>query len=309
VESKTRTDCYSEITNAIIADLEKGVRPWTKPWETTTAIPCRPLRVNGEPYRGINILLLWLATHHHGFGNAHWLTFQQARQLGGHVRKGEKATMIVYAGVLSTTEKDEKGECQEKEIPFLKAYSVFNVDQTEGLPDKFQKPAAPALLRHDNTRIERAERFVGNTKADVRDGGERAYYSVLEDRIQMPLLERFKESDGYYATLMHELTHWTTRPERSPRNFRRTNFGTANYAREELVAELGAAFLCADLQLSLTPRSDHAEYIAEWLEVLRMDKRAIFQAAAMAQRATDFLHSLQQSNEATTSSEFIRKTA
>ena len=186
----TRKDCYSQITNLIIADLEKGVRPWNKPWESGESISCRPLRVNGEGYRGINILRLWSSAHQQGFRSAHWLTFQQARELGGHVRKGEKSTMIVYAGTFSMTEKDDKGEPQEKEIPFLKAYSVFNVDQTEGLPDKFQKPATPAPLRYDNTRIERAERFVGNTKADVRDGGERAYYSVLEDRIQMPLLER-----------------------------------------------------------------------------------------------------------------------
>ena len=185
MEPTPRRDCYSEITNAIIADLEKGVRPWTKPWEGGAAIPCRPLRINGEPYRGINILLLWSAAHRHGFGSAHWLTFQQARQLGGHIRKGEKSTMIVYAGTVSRTEQDDKGEEQEKEIPFLKAYSVFNADQTDGLADKFQAPAKSEPVQRDNARNERVEQFVANTQVVIRHGGERAFYSLLEDRIQM----------------------------------------------------------------------------------------------------------------------------
>src|SRR5262249_53539127 len=137
-----------------------------------------------------------------------------------------------------------------------------------------------------------------NTNADVQHGGDRAYYSPLEDRIHMPNLDRFRDADSFYATLLHELTHWTMREARCPRKFRPTTFGSANYAREELIAELGAAFLCPDLQVTLTPRADHAEYIAGWLEVLRSDKRAIFQAAATAQRATDFLHALQRSDPA-----------
>jgi len=294
MEPTTKKDCYSEITNAIIADLENGVRPWIKPWQTDGAIPCRPLRVTSEPYRGINILLLWSAAHRQGFRSAYWLTYQQTQQLGGHVRKGEKSATVVFAGSLTRTERDEQGEDHEVVIPFLKTYSVFNVEQTDGLPEKFQAPAAAIPERHENARNERAEQFVMNTHAEIRHGGDRAYYSPLEDRIHMPNLDRFEDSNAFYAVLSHELTHWTGRDERCPRRFRPTISGTANYAREELIAELGAAFLCADLGLSLTPRPDHAEYIAGWLEVLRKDKRAIFQAAATAQKAVDFLHLLQE---------------
>lgn len=291
----TKRDCYQEITNTIIADLEKGARPWAKPWEGGDAVPCRPLRITAEPYRGINVLLLWLAAHQNGYQSAYWLTFQQALHQGGHIRKGEKSTTVVFSGTLTRTEQDDNGESQEKVIPFLKAYSVFNVDQAEGLPEKYRAPATITPASYDNARNATADHFVANTKADVCHGGNRACYSPLEDLIHMPNLDRFKDSDGYYATLLHELTHWTMNEQRCPRKFRPSTFDTGNYAREELIAELGAAFLCADLQLSLTPRPDHAEYIASWLELLRSDKRAVFQAAATAQRATDFLHSLQHS--------------
>ena len=307
MEPKTKRDCYSEITNAIIADLEKGVRPWVKPWEGSGAIPCRPLRITGEPYRGINVLLLWSATHQQGFQSAYWLTFQQALHQGGHIRKGEKSTTVVFSGTLTKTEQDDKGEEQEKVIPFLKAYSVFNIDQTEGLSEKYRAPAAKAPTVRENARHENADRFIANTNAEISHGCDRACYSPLEDRIYMPNIERFKDSDSFYAVLLHELTHYTMREGRCPRNFRSSIHGTANYAREELIAELGAAFLCADLQISLTPRPDHADYIANWLEVLRNDKRAIFHAAATAQRAADFLHSLQQSEHA--GSESTRKIA
>jgi antirestriction protein ArdC len=308
VEPKTKRDCYSEITNAIIADLEKGVRPWVKPWDGGNTIPCRPLRITGEPYRGINVMLLWSAAHQHGYQSATWLTYQQALHQGGNVRKGEKATTVVFSGTLTRTEQDDKGEEQEKVIPFLKAYSVFNIDQTEGLPEKYQTPATIAPALGNNARHEKADLFVANTKAEVCHGGDRACYSPLEDRIHVPRIERFKNSDAFYSVLLHELTHWTMRDGRCPRKFRPTIHGTANYAREELVAELGAAFLCADLQISLTPRPDHADYIASWLEVLRNDKRAIFQAAATAQKAVDFLDSLQRA-EGSTADESIRQVA
>ena len=307
MEPKTKRDFYSEITNAIIADLEKGVRPWVKPWESSNAFPCRPLRITGESYRGINILLLWSAAQRQGYRSPYWLTFKQAQHLGGHIRKDEKSTIVVFSGTLTRTEQDERGELEEKAIPFLKAYSVFNIDQTDGLPERFHATVEDAPRLHDNDRNEMVDQFVTNTNAKLCHGGERAFYSPLEDQVHMPDLERFKDADAYYATMLHELTHWTIRDERCPRKFRSSIFGTANYAREELIAELGAAFLCADLQISLTPRPDHAEYIANWLEVLRNDKRAIFHAAATAQRAADFLHSLQQSEHA--GSESARKIA
>lgn len=295
MESNAKRDCCSEITNAIIGDLENGVRPWVKPWDGGNAIPCRPLRITGEPYRGINVMLLWSAAHQHGYQSAYWLTYQQAMHQGGNIRKGEKSTTVVFSGTLTRTEQDDKGDEQEKVIPFLKVYSVFNIDQTEGLPEKYRAPATLTPMNRDNARCEKADRFVANIKADIRYGGDRACYSPLEDRIYMPSIERFKDSDSFYAVLLHELTHYTMREGRCPRKFRPSIHGAANYAREELIAELGAAFLCADLQISLTPRPDHADYIASWLDVLRNDKRAIFQAAATAQKATDFLHALQAS--------------
>jgi antirestriction protein ArdC len=292
--NSTKRDCYHEITNAIIADLEKGVRPWIKPWDDGNAIPCRPLRITGEPYRGINVMLLWSAAHERGFRGAHWLTYQQAVHQGGNIRKGEKSTTVVFSGTLTRTEPDDNGEEHEKIIPFLKAYSVFNIDQTEGLSEKYRTPAATAPTVRENTRNEKVDRFIANTGVDVIHGGDRACYSPLEDRIYMPNIERFKDSDAYGAVILHESVHATMRDDRCPRKFRPSTSGVANYAREELIAELGAAFLCADLQISLTPRADHAEYIAGWLDVLRNDKRAIFQAAATAQRAADYLHSLQR---------------
>jgi antirestriction protein ArdC len=308
MEQKAKKDCYADITNAIIADLENGVRPWVKPWDGGNAIPCRPLRITGEPYRGINVMLLWSAAHQYGYQSATWLTYQQAMHQGGHIRKGEKSTTVVFSGTFTRTAQDDKGEEQEKVIPFLKAYSVFNIDQTEGLPEKYQTPATIAPALRNNARREKADHFVANTKAEVCHGGDRACYSPLEDRIHVPRIERFKDSDAFYSVLLHELTHWTMRDGRCPRKFRPSIHGTANYAREELVAELGAAFLCADLQFALTPRPDHAEYIACWLEVLRNDKRAIFQAAATAQRAVDFLNSLQRA-EGSTADESIRQVA
>lgn len=309
MEQKSKKDCYADITNAIIADLEKGVRTWVKPWDGGNSIPCRPLRITGEPYRGINVMLLWSAAHQNGYRGGYWVTYQQAIHQGGHIRKGEKSTTVVFSGTLTRTEQDDKGEVQEKIIPFLKAYSVFNIDQTDGLSEKYQAPAAIPAVPRNNLRNEQVDRFVSNTKADVRYGGDRAYYSPLEDRIQMPSLERFKDSDAFYAVLLHELTHFTMLDTRCPRKFRPTIHGTENYAREELIAELGAAFLCADLRIALTPRPDHAEYIAGWLEVLRNDKRAIFQAAATAQRAVDFLNALQHAENSPGGDPSIRQVA
>jgi antirestriction protein ArdC len=240
------------------------------------------------------VLLLWSAAHDRGFRSDHWLTYQQVIHQGGHVRKGEGATTVVFSGTLTRTETDDNGQEQEKVIPFLKSYSVFNVDQTQGLPDRYQTPATTMPPPSENQPNERIERFVANTNVEIRHGSNRASYSPLEDRIYMPSFESFQDSDSFYAVLLHESVHATMREGRCPRKFRPSISGTANYAREELIAELGAAFLCADLQISLTPRPDHADYIATWLEVLRNDKRAIFQAAAMAQKAVDFLNELQR---------------
>lgn len=304
-----RNDCYTEITNAIIADLENGIRPWVRPWESAAATPSRPLRNNGEPYRGINVLWLWRAAQLAGYTSDYWFTYQQARQLGAYVRKGERASLVVYANLYTKTEDDDDREPKERQIPFLKAYSVFNADQVENLPEEFKAKEGPEEIRFDHWPNARAAEFFENTGATLREHAARAFYSILEDAVYMPPLSKFEAAERYYSTLAHEMTHWTGHPTRVPRNFPRAGFGTSNYAREELVAELGAAFLCADLGLSLEPRSDHADYIGNWLQVLRNDKRAIFQAAALAQKAADFLHALQPLPATTGRSETTQKAA
>jgi antirestriction protein ArdC len=229
-----------------------------------------------------------------GFAAPIWMTFKQAKEMGAHVRKGETGNLVVYADRIRRTETDEAtGEEQERDIPFLKGYTVFNVEQIDGLPSHFHAPAAPRL--DPVQRIETAESFFAASGADVRHGGNRAFYSVAEDRVQMPPFETFRDAESYYATLAHEVTHWTRHPSRLDRDFGRKKWGDEGYAMEELVAELGAAFLSADLDLDLAPepREDHASYIASWLEVLKKDKRAIFSAASHAQRAADFLNGLQ----------------
>jgi antirestriction protein ArdC len=176
----------------------------------------------------------------------------------------------------------------------MKGYTVFNVEQIEGLPAQYY---AVAEARLDPVqRIERAEGFFAATRADINHGGNQAFYSVTHDRVQMPPFESFRDAESYYATLAHEMTHWTRHPKRLDRDFGRKRFGDEGYAMEELVAELGSAFLSADLDLSLTPREDHASYIGNWLNVLQSDKRAIFTAASHAQRAADYLTCLAEAN-------------
>ncbi len=290
----SRQDIYTRVTERIVADLEHGVRPWVKPWNAEHAAGkiTRPLRHNGTPYSGINVLMLWSSAVAAGFAAPFWMTYRQSMELGAHVRKGEKGSLVVYANSLTRTETDEAtGEDTEREIHFMKGYTVFNVEQIEGLPAHYYAKPEPRFSPIE--RIEHAETFFRNTKADIRHGGTRAYYAQEPDYIRMPPFEAFDTAESYYATLAHECTHFTKHPSRLARDFGRKTWGDEGYAEEELVAELGAAFLCADLELSLTPREDHAAYVAHWLTVLKNDKRAIFRAAAHAQRAADFLHGVQ----------------
>ena len=293
MQNSERQDIYTRITGQIVASLEKGVRPWMKPWsgENAAARITRPLRHNGAPYAGINILMLWAASLEHDFTSPSWMTFKQALDLNAHVRKGEKGSLVVYANTFTRTEEDTDGQEVEREIPFLKGYTVFNVDQIEGLPEQFYVKPEPKFTGVE--RIEHAEAFFAATRADIRFRGGRAYYAQEGDYIQMPPIESFRDAESFYATLAHETTHWTKHQSRIERDFGRKSWGDEGYAREELVAELGAAFLCADLELTPEVREDHAAYIATWLTVLKNDNRAIFQAAAHAQRAVDYLHKLQ----------------
>ena len=292
--STDRSDVYSRITGKIIADLEQGVRPWMKPWNAEHAAGriTRPLRHNGIPYNGINVVMLWSAATTKGYSCPLWLTFRQALELGGNVRKGETGELVVYANRISRTETDDKGEELTREIPFLKGYIVFNAEQCDGLPAQYSgKAEAPALPLPD--RIEHADAFFAHTGAEIRHGGTQAYYAIGADYVQMPLFETFRDAESHAATLAHELTHWTRHGIRLARDFGRVRHGDEGYATEELVAELGSAFLCADLGITPEVHPDHAAYIASWLTALRNDKRLIFSAAAHAQRAADYLHGLQ----------------
>jgi antirestriction protein ArdC len=218
-----------------------------------------------------------------------WMTFRQALELDAQIRKGEKGSLVVYADHITRTETDENtGEEINREIPFLKGYIVFNVEQIDGLPEKYYAKAAPKL--DPVARIAYAEKFFAAQGATIQHGGNRAFYSIAVDAIQMPAFESFQDADTYYATLAHEFTHWTGSKSRLNRDFSDHRFGSEGYAIEELVAELGAAFLCADLELALEPREDHASYIASWLKVLKADNRAVFTAAAHAQRAAEFIN-------------------
>jgi len=213
-------------------------------------------------------------------------------ELGGNVRKGEKGELVVYANRLTRTETDDKGEEVEREIPFMKGYTVFNADQCDGLPEQFRnKPDMPIAAPPEH--IARADQFFTATGADIRHGGTRAFYAEGPDYIQMPPFETFTDAESHAGTLLHELTHWTKHPARLARDFGRVRFGDEGYAKEELVAELGSAFLSADLGITPEIREDHAAYIASWLKALKDDKRLIFSAAAHAGRAADYLQGLQ----------------
>jgi antirestriction protein ArdC len=291
-----RTDIYQKITDQINSELEKGVRPWLKPWNVEHAAGriTRPLRGNGVPYKGINVLVLWSAAMEKGYAAPVWMTFKQASELKASVRKGEHGSLVVYADRIIRTETDAKtGEDSDRAIPFLKGYTVFNVEQIDGLPEHYYAKPAPRLDAIE--RIERVEAFLTNTGATVRHGGNMAYYNISQDFIQMPPFESFRGAEGYYAIRAHEAAHWTRHPSRLNRDFGRKRFGDEGYAMEELVAELGSAFVSADLELTPELREDHASYIASWIKVLKDDKRAIFTAASHAQRAADYLHELQAS--------------
>lgn len=291
-----RVDIYARITDRIVADLEKGTRPWMQPWRSSNAMGriTRPLRHNGLAYSGMNVLLLWSEAIARGFSNPMWMTFKQALELGGAVRKGETGSMVVFASHFTKTETDTAGEELDREIPFLKAYSVFNIAQIDGLPEKYHEQEAEPV-RDPIARIEHADRFFANTGAAIQHGGSRAYYAPSLDIIRMPRFETFRDAASYVAVLSHETVHWTADSRRVGRDLSRYAKDRTERAREELIAELGSCFLCADLGIApeLEPRADYASYLASWLKVLADDKRAIFSAAAHAQRAVAFLHGLQ----------------
>jgi antirestriction protein ArdC len=235
--------------------------------------------------------MLWAAAMEKGYTSPLWMTYKQAVELKGQVRKGEKGSLVVYADTFTKTGTDEKGAELETKIPFMKGYTVFNAEQIDGLPAHFY--ASEVLNNSDIKPLDAVERFFANTKITIQHGGSSAFYSPARDIVQMPELQTFRDRESYYAVLAHETTHATRHESRLDRDLGRKRFGDAGYAMEELCAEIGAAFLCADLGITPETRDDHAAYISSWLKVLKDDKRAIFTAASHAQKAADFLHGLQ----------------
>lgn len=292
-----RKDLYQEITSKIIAQMEQGKFPWVQPWNADHAACTIGLPVNATTqrrYSGINVLILWGAVFDCGFASQNWLTFKQAKALGGSVRKGEKGQVVCYADRFTPQKERQQARAEGRDpqaIPFLKRYRVFNIEQCENLPDNLTATAQPLPEREI---IPRAERLAQASGADIRHGGDKAFYDPLRDFVQLPPQPAFTEQINYYRTFFHELGHWTGHPKRLDRD-QSGRFKTKSYAREELVAEMTAAFTCA--ALDITPTVRHADYLASWLEVLKEDKRAIFRAASQASKAAEFLLAFDQETE------------
>ena len=277
---------YQTVTDQIIAELETGAAPWVKPWAVSGASEMPYNAASGRQYSGTNVLLLWLHTAAKGYSRPAYVTFNQARQAGGSVRKGEKSIGVIFTSTF------EKGEGDDKRlIPFAKTTPVFNIDQCDGLPaDWYGKPVAKTPVEIDATFTA----FVAATGAQIGHGGDRAFYSTAQDRIQMPVPEAFSAVNQYQATLLHELGHWTGHESRLNRVFGK-RFGDQAYAAEELVAELTAAFLCAHLGIMGELR--HSGYIQSWIEMLKGDPKAIFTASAAASKAADHIRGYSEPKE------------
>ena len=283
-----RANLYDEVTARIITELEAGRLPWVQPWGKSGATgPGLPRNaLTARNYSGVNVLILWGAVIEHGWPSQSWLTFRQAQEAGGCVMKGEHGVTVVYADRFTPEAEKERARRDGDEaraVPFLKRFTVFNVAQCEGLRAGLASDPAPLPEREV---VPVAEDVIAASGVDFRIGGDRAFYAPDPDFVQVPPQPAFFEQINYYRTCLHELTHATGHPTRLGRDLRNA-FGSKDYAREELVAEMGSAFLCAALGIAPTVR--HADYIGSWLEVLREDSRAIFRAASAATKAADWL--------------------
>ena len=282
----TVPDTYTAITQRIIEALEAGTPPWSCPWRGS-GVDSRPANATtARPYRGINVLLLNLQAMLQGYSSSRWLTYQQARAADAWVRKGEQGTQIVFFKMHDfdkASHPESDGSADRRLVPLLRLFTVFHVSQCEGLPEALiEKPAEPSTWEP----LEQAERILVGSGAHVQHGGSRAFYAPGPDLIQMPPRSAFDCAGDYYATALHELTHWTGHESRCNRPLGRRH-GIEAYAYEELVAEMGSAFLTD--HCGLVGRVEHASYIASWLQALKNDKRLIFTAASQAQKSADYL--------------------
>ncbi|WP_296258045.1 MULTISPECIES: ArdC family protein [unclassified Pseudomonas] len=297
-------DIYLDVTNKIVSALNQGVIPWIKPWTTANAHADSPFPLNAithRPYAGINIPLLWAEARLRGFKQDRWLTFNQARQAGGHIRKGEQSALAVLYKPMSKEAqdadgqviRDEQGNIKMVQFALLRTHCLFNIEQTEGLttetPTCDESDGPPAFVDHLP-----AEQLLMASRARIEHRyGDDAFYQPIRDLIQLPTKAQFEDAGSYYATALHELTHWSGHTSRLNRDgiTRGHLFGSATYAFEELVAEMGAAFLCA--MTGIQGELRHEEYLASWLKILKEDKRAIFRASGLAREASEYLMALQ----------------
>jgi antirestriction protein ArdC len=275
---------YQSVTDSIIAELEKGAIPWVKPWRADSSSDKN--FVSQKPYRGINRLLLGMASMAKGYNNPAWATYKQWQDVEAQVKHGEKATNIVF---FKPMKGQDKATGEEMSYCVIKGYAVFNAEQTDITITPTEKP-----IDEFNPIPECEDRII-KTGARISHGGDAAFYMPSQDRIQLPNKSAFNSPASYYATAFHELTHWTSDKSRCDRDISKGRFGNPEYAFEELIAELGAAFLCQDYKIAGELR--HAGYIQHWLKACREDSKAIFKASALAQKATDFINSLDATAE------------
>ncbi len=294
MKTNRKKDIYREVTDRIIAAIEDGTGDVQMPWHRAGVAHTRPTNIDtNNPYQGVNIISLWASAEINGYSNGTWGTYRQWQKRGAQVQKGQKSSLVIFYKELEfDAENADTGDLEPRKRLMARASSVFNADQVDGY--ELPKPEIKEPLEI----IEQAERFVANTQADIRFGGGSAFYRPSQDYIQMPDKGSFTgtatstATEGYYGVLLHELTHWSGAKRRCDRELA-NRFGDDAYAMEELVAELGAAFLSADLGVTSEPRPDHASYIDHWLKVMKADKKAIFTAAAKASQAAGFLTNLQ----------------
>lgn len=283
--AKKDRDLHREITDNIIEAIEAGAdgSKFSLPWVRLASEGLPENATTHKPYRGVNILNLWLTAMKHGFETPYWASYKQWKSVGGQVRHGEKGTPVVFYKKIRVKDEDEDGEEVTKTIPLLRYSNVFNADQVDG----WEAPERQ-VVDLGAERIPEIDKLIEETGAEIRYNGGRAYYDRLGDFIGIPERRLFKSTAGFYSTQFHELTHWSGAESRLNRTFGK-RFGDQQYAAEELVAELGATFLAAELGLEAEPREDHAQYVANWLQLFRKDNKAIFTAAARASDAVDFL--------------------
>ena len=296
-EKSAPRNIHQEVTDRILAELENGALPWVKPWKSFGVGNTPRNAATKRPYSGGNVVMLWMEAEAKGYTHPLWLTFKQATDLKANVRKGEKGTPIYYMSTFNKTEDNGSGDEVERRIPFLRSFTVFNIAQCENLPEGLFERPAPI---NEDERNALAEEFCDATKAKFIEGQGEAYYRPSGDLVSMPRFEAFKNADNYYSTKFHELGHWTGAETRLNRNIK-NRFGSVDYAFEELVAELTAAFCCAEFGFDGETR--HAGYIQSWIKLLKDDSRAFIRAASAASKAHGYLRDLALAEGVLTASE------